>query len=264
MKVSYVGIITIILVITAILFSGCSDPVPTTSPYATQVTATVTLPARQSSSITPEATTIPAGVRIFTGNYHWIEYRNNISVTMPPNPRSFWLYTIKMERSTENYKGTPTIHYKFTTISDYPELVGNTVTVTKDGRIAIHDFYYGTTTGRFLGDTMIETIKGVEKPAVNSSAYYSGHSPEDSPGGYLGIEPFGEMNISLGYLGTESITVPAGNYPDARKYLGKFKDGTSITFWVIPGVPVPVQYQYPDKYLDGVNPFQAFELKGWG
>ncbi len=86
---------------------------------------------------------------------------------------------------------------------------------------------------------------------------------EDKPAYDMGIEPFGEMNIILIYEGTESVTVPAGIYPDARKYTGKFRDGTPITFWVVPGIPVPVQYQFPNKYLDGVDPFQSYELKGW-
>jgi hypothetical protein len=45
---------------------------------------------------------------------------------------------------------------------------------------------------------------------------------------------------------------------------GNFRDGTPVTFWVTPGVHVPIQYQYPDKYLDGEGPFQSYELKGWG
>ena len=80
----------------------------------------------------------------------------------------------------------------------------------------------------------------------------------------MGITPFGEMNITLTYEGIETVTVPAGSYSNVRKYTGNFHDGTPITFWVAPGVPVPVQYQFPNKYMDGVDPFQSYELKGWG
>ena len=80
----------------------------------------------------------------------------------------------------------------------------------------------------------------------------------------MGIAPFGEMNINLTYQGTEPVRVPAGTYPAARKYTGNFRDGTPIAFWVAPGIPVPVQYQFPNKYLDGVDPYQSYELKGWG
>ncbi len=183
---------------------------------------------------------------------------------MPPNPRSSWVYDIRMEQSPGKYDGSPAIHYKFTSTSDYPELVGNSVTIIKDGQIAVHDFYYDNFTNRFLSDTMTETIKGVIEPAVNSSAYYSEHYREARPGGYLGIEPFGEMNISLVCLGTESVTVPSGTYKEARKYVGSFRDGTPVTFWVTPGIPVPVRYEFPNNYLDGVDPFQSYELKGWG
>jgi hypothetical protein len=271
MKFSFVGIITIILVI-VVVFTGCIDSAaPAPSITALQITPNVAetrvlygATYGSQPATTVQATVTENPVKIFNGDYHWVEYQNNISVTMPPNPRSHWIYTIKMERSTEKYQNSPAIHYKFISTSDYPELAGDIVTITKDGRIAIHDFYYDAFTNRFLGDTMTETIKGVLKPAVNFSVYYKEHYREDSPGGYLGIEPFGEMNISLTYIGTESVTIPSGTYPEARKYFGSFRDGTPITFWVVPGVPVPAQYQFPNKYLDGVDPFELFELKGWG
>jgi len=75
---------------------------------------------------------------------------------------------------------------------------------------------------------------------------------------------FREVNTSLTDEGTESVTVPVGTFPDARKYIGKFHDGTPITFWVAPGIPVPIRYEYSNKYLDGIDPLQVFELKGWG
>ncbi len=271
MKVSYSGIITIILVITAILFSGCSDPAPTPSPYTTQVAATATIPAgtsemtttRQSSSITPETTTIPAGFRIFNGDYHWAEYRKNNTVTMPPNPRYQWEYAVKAERTDDNYKGIPAMHFKITSTSDYGEWVGDKLVNTANGLISVSEIYYDRSTNAFLGGTWSETIKGVSKTA-DYSAYYAKQSRGGKPGGDMGITPFGEMNITLTDKGTETVTVPAGTFPNARKYSGNFRDGTGILFWVVPGVPVPVQYQFPNKYMDGVDPFQSYELKGWG
>jgi hypothetical protein len=271
MKFPCIGLMTILLVAT-IVFTGCSDSTPSsplvsTPPGTSNITKVIATPeaANERQIATTVQTTVPAiPDKVFNGDYHWAEYRNIISVTMPPNPRSQWIYAIKMEKSTENYRGTSAIHYRFTSTSDYPELVGNNVTLTKDGQIAVHDFYYDNSTNIFLGDTMSEIIKGVRKPAVNSSGYYSKHHREASPGGYLGIEPFGEMNVSLVNLDIESVTVPAGTYPEARKYSGSFEDGTRITFWVAPHVPVPVRYQFPNKYLDGVDPFEQFDLKGWG
>jgi hypothetical protein len=193
-----------------------------------------------------------------------VEYRENNTVTMPPNPRFQWVFSVRAERSTANYNSSPAIHFKITATSDYPEWIGDTLVNTKNGRIEVEDSYYDASTGRILGKTMTETIKGEMKPEVDLTTYLSGYHREDSPGGYLGIDPFGEMNITLTDKGTESVSVPAGTFPNARKYTGNFRDGTKITFWVVPGIPIPVQYQFPNKYMDGVDPFQSYELKGWG
>ena len=152
----------------------------------------------------------------------------------------------RLERSTEKYEGGPAIHYKITTTSDYAEWVGNTLTHTKDGQIAVEDTYYDTSTNRFLGERRTETIKGVLNPTTDSPGYYSEHCHEEQPCGEMGFEPFGEMNITLTDKGTESVTVPAGTYPNARKFTSSFRDGTPITFWVVPGIPVPVQVPVPE------------------
>lgn len=275
MKFSLAGSVVSLLVLTAIFFAGCTGsdergpsvttPQITSVRITTSQTTALTSASQPSPSITAEIPGNPAAARIFKGDYHWVEYRNTVTVTMPPNPRSSWEYNSKMERSTGKYKGSPAIHYKVTTISDYPECcIDNIVTITKDGQIAVENTYYDTSTNRFLGETRTDTIKGILKPAVDSSVYYTEHCREDQPCGDMGFEPFSEMNITLTDQGRESVTVPAGTYPDAQKYTGSFRDGTLITFWVAPGVPVPVQYQFPNKYLDGIDPFQSFELKGWG
>lgn len=262
----------LVLIIVAVFLSGCSGSAPpepsVTGPQATptvmKTTGTPTAITAHQPATTVQVNVTESPVRVFNGDYRWVEYRENNSVTMPPNPRSSWVYNIKMERSSENCQGSPAIHYKITTISDYPELANNIVTVTKDGSITNEDSYYDTSTNRFLKATWSETIKGVLKPTGDFSAYYSGHYREDSPGGSMGIMPFGEMNITLTYAGVETITVPAGTYQNARKYVGGFKDGTPITFWVAPGIPVPIRYEFPNKYQDGVNPFNLYELEGWG
>jgi hypothetical protein len=145
---------------------------------------------------------------------------------------------------------------------DYPEWVGDKLVHSPNGWIIVTDTFYDTLKNTFLGVSSSETIKGVKKPASEIPPGTS-FNREEKPGGEMGITPFGEMDIILTYEGTESVTVPAGTYPDARKYSGKFHDGTPITFWVVPGIPVPVRYQFPNKDLDGVDPFQSYELKGW-
>lgn len=180
MNISRMRIAPILLVVIAVVFAGCTDSTSSVPSATPQITATAmkttgipALATTGQSTTTVQVTATESQLKIFNGEYHWAEYRNNVSVTMPPNPRSSWVYTSKMERSTGKYEGNPAIHYKITTISDYPECcIGNIVTITKDGRIAVEDTYYDTSTNRFLKETRTETIKGVLKPAVDSSVYY--------------------------------------------------------------------------------------------
>ncbi|HXX56088.1 MAG TPA: hypothetical protein VEI81_08325, partial [Methanoregula sp.] len=200
---------------------------------------------------------------IFTGTNSWAEYRNNISQTLQPNPRYQWEMQERIERSDATYQGAPATHYRITQTSDYPEWVGNTLTNTRNGRIEVSDEYFDPATARYLGGTMTATVKGVAGPAEDIPvAQQPGR--EDRPSFWMGITPFGEMNITLTDKGTGPVTVPSGTYPNARVWSGAFRDGTPITFWVAPGIPVPVQYQFPNRYLDGTDPFQSYELKGWG
>jgi hypothetical protein len=259
--------IAILLVVLVVSVAGCTHSVPSVSSEpAPQTTATIikTIGITISQPATNiKITVTESPVKIFNGEYHWGEYRKNITQTLPPNPRYQWEYPVKTERSLEIYQGVPAIHEKITSILDYPEWVGGTLIKTEKGWIIVTDLYFEVSTNKILGGTSTETIKGILKPTANLPAGEQ-FSRENKPSRELGITPFGEMDITLTDEGTESVTVPAGTYPDARKYTGTFRDGTPITFWVMPGVPVPVQYQFPNKYLDGEDPFQSYELMGWG
>jgi hypothetical protein len=266
-------IFTILLVITAVLFAGCTGQDEPGVPEQVQQTITPVSTSPGTAAMTPvpnPATTVQitvteSPVRIFNGQYRWVEYRENSSVTMPPNPRSSWIYNHKLERSMENFKGKPADHHKTTTISDYPECcINNIVTITKNGSVYLEDIYLDASTGRSLGGTLSSTIKGVAQPPEEIPEDIASLNPDVDYGGWLGITPFREVNMTLADGGTEYMTVPAGAYPDARKYTGKFPDGTPITFWIAPGVPVPIRYEFPNKYLDGEDPFQSYELVGWG
>ncbi|MFA5269262.1 MAG: hypothetical protein WC379_14945 [Methanoregula sp.] len=271
MNLSSGRIVTILLVITTALFCGCTgsdEPAPpaqvqqTITPFSTSPGTVAMTPVSQTvTTFVTEATTNPVPVRIFHGDFNWAEYRENNTVTMPPNPRYQWEYSVKIERSAGYYKGSTATHEKITVVSDYSEWVDHILTNTEDGYVYIEDSYYDDSK-KHLGGTYSETIKGVLQ--VHEEDTSTQDNPEGGPEGWLGFRPFDEMNISLTDLGTESVTVPAGTYPDAQKYTGKFRDGTPITFWVVPDIPVPVQYQFPNKYIDGVDPFQSYELKSWG
>ena len=67
------------------------------------------------------------------------------------------------------------------------------------------------------------------------------------------------------YLGSEPVTVPAGSYPDAMKYIDNDEGSTpgsvteTATYWFAPGVPVPVMIKYEEP---GV--VHILKLTGWG
>jgi len=263
--------ITILLVITTVLFAGCTGQDEPTVPEQVQQTITPVSTSYWTAAMTPhpvttivtEATSNPVQARIFQGDSNWAEYRENNTVTMPPNPRYQWESVVKIEHSADIYQGVPVIHEKITTTSDYPEWIGETLIHTDKGWITVTEKYFEVSTNKFLGGNTTDTIKGDLKPTKTLPAGEKS-GPENHPSGEMGITPFGEMNITLTDQGVESVTVPAGTYPNARKYFGKFLDGTPITFWVVPDIPVPVQYQFPNKNIDGEDPFQSYELKGWG
>jgi len=261
-------IVTILLIITAVLSAGCAgshEPaaatvqqtittgIPGTAGTATGVTQIAENHTRGTLKNTATMTTKPqevttTRVKIFNGEYHWVEYRTNITVSHNPGSRSQTEYIAKNERSSELYNGIPAIHEK------------TTVTGSK-----FHDtdnLYFEKSTKRFLGGTRAVSKSGVDEPLeiLPGDEKYC----ENCYRNWLMITPFEEVNTSLSAEGVESITVPSGTYPDAQKYSGNFSSGIPITFWVVPGVPVPVQYRIPDPGIEGTDPIAMYELRGWG
>jgi hypothetical protein len=270
LKLPFNEVITSLLIIVAVVFSGCTNSAPSELSATTpQIPVTVTKTMETvTTTVNPQVTitqinTKESPIKVFNGDYHWVEYRNNITQTLPPNPRYQWEKNERVERSESDYKRIPAVHYKTTTTLDYPEWDGDKLIHSENGWVIVTDSYYDIQKNTFLGGTSSETIKGVKKPVTEMPAWTS-FNREEKPNGEMGITPFGEMNITLTDQGPESVTVPAGTYPNTRKYTGNFSDGTPITFWVEAGIPIPVRYQFPNDELDGVDPFQSYELKGWG
>ncbi len=265
-------IFIVLILIIAAVSAGCTDAGSVSSPVTPSpapemistpaVLKNTTIPPAPAPAITAGATTAPAQAKVF-GTYRWVEYRNNITQTLPPNPRYQWEMHERVECSTGTYKGIPAIHYTITETADYPEWIGTVLTHTPNGSIIVTERYYEASTNAFLGGTTTAAIKGIAKPPADLPPGEQ-FSREDRPSYEMGITPFGGMNITLTDTGTEPVTVPAGTYPHARTYTGAFRDGTPVTFWVAPGIPVPVRYLIPNKYLDGEDPLQSYELIGWG
>ena len=267
-------LITLLLVISAVLFAGCtSQNEPPASEQVTQTNNPVSTPD-ESTAATPTISTISTAqssptikpVAIFTAEFHQVDYQWTHSSSLTSGTRSSSVSTIHMERSQDTYKNTPALREKYTIVSDYPEYVNNVSTMVKGGWVGTQNLYYDASTGSYFGGTWSESVQGiVKKQEEYNGTAYAQRRPEDHPAGSLGIAPFGEMNISFTDEGVESVTVPYGSYPDARNYSGTYKNGMPIAFWVASGVPVPVKYQYSDgEDSDGKDPLDVFELTGWG
>ena len=181
---------------------------------------------------------------------------------MPPNPRFQWETLVRVDRFAGCMGMSSAIGYNTSEAADYSEWVGQNKVVTPGGMVSVFNECYDKGTGKLLSGTAMEILKGMPQQPVNLLAEKQ-YSPEDRPNGIMGIEPFWELNLSLKAVGTESISVPAGSFSNARKFEGNFTDGTPITFWVSDRVPVPVKYEIANKYIDGENPIQLYELKNW-
>lgn len=267
-------VLAIALVIVAVVCAGCTGQ--STIPASAQIpqtTIAVTTPDESgtvATHTTPSVTTARSTptekpVKIFTSEFHRVDYRWTHTTTLNSGTRFSSVSTIHMERSQDTYKNTPAFREKYTIVSDYSDYVNNESTMVKNGWVGTQNLYYDASTGSYLGGTWSESVKGVitKQEVYNDTTAVQRH-PEDHPAGTLGITPFGEMNISFTDKGIESVTVPYGSYPEARNYSGTYRNGMPIAFWVASGVPIPVKYQYSDWEDDGKDPLDVFELMGWG
>lgn len=265
----------LILVLFTLIFTvGCtSTETPQPQIYASQTPVThptgtgtpevsMTLQSSAAALATSLATPVPAVV--FSGEYRWAEYRINNTITLPPNPRYQWEYAARIERFDEEYYGIPAVHEKITVTGDDDRWEDGKLVTTKNGFHATENTYFERATKRFLGGTYTGDGAGLDNFSETVPGDETRH--EDRHWGWLLISPFEEPDGPLSYEGTESVTVLAGMYPDARRYAGFFHNRTEfpVTFWIADGVPVPVQYRIRNPDLGGEDPVQTFELKGWG
>ena len=93
---------------------------------------------------------------------------------------------------------------------------------TENGLISVYERFLDSETNNYLGGTIETTINGVTQPASELNAEED-YFPGDEPSFVIGITPSGAGNIALTYEGTESVTVSAGEYPDATYFPGNSK-----------------------------------------
>ena len=272
-------VILMLLLLLMVAVPGCGAPedapvVPAGTPAATAPAAipgtTPVIPRAGASpvpvpshAVAPAPSAPPApGPALQFGPWTSVEYRMNNTVTMPPNPRFQWASAVRLERETTRYAGMPAVHYTGTMTTDYAEWAGGNLVTVKDGLVEVTHRYYAADDYRFLGGNLTRRVKGITEPA-ESFLPVAETLREDRPGGETGIMPFDGLNITLEDRGTDRVVVPAGSWQAARNSSGTFRDGTPVIFWMVPGIPVPVQYRILNRYMDGEDPVQTYELVRW-
>ena len=237
--------ILFLLVITAAVSAGCIGPgYPAFAEITQQMTHTPTEATATSPPQTDEGLKMGDRVSstdIFSGNYSWCEYRENLTSDTPSTGMYQSLTLNRIERTIDDYNGESAIHYK-------------SISKREDSNL-VSDFYYDISMSNFLGGSIVKIRNGQIDSIENFTA-----EPLNEKN-----RPFGEKIQTFIYQGTESVTTPSGTYPEARKYILYNSDNTvGCTYWFAPEIPVPVLYQYSPKYFDGKNAFMSVELLGWG
>jgi hypothetical protein len=140
----------------------------------------------------------------------------------------------KTERSTGNYKGLSAVHLRMTT-------------TTSSGMSSSYDIYYDTEMKNALGGTMTATVNG------NTIT-------QEIPASQVQSQQAVAFNgdFTMTFAGTEPVTVPAGTYAAANKYTAS-KNDVAFTYWVSPGIPVPLKYT-----TSAAQGSSTTELVGWG
>ena len=225
----------IILIVTAVLFAGCT----------TQFASTKTGDFGQASS-GGAGTGAPAGVPVGTSatfgstnssslvfgrDYTWYEYRSTVILQGQDV-----ITDTRTEKSTADYKGTPAILLKTTTITQ--------------GRTSVMDAYYDTPMNNMLGGTITSTVNGQTMTTDIAPAQIR------KQGGVIVNFP---KDSNLVSKGVDPVTVPAGSYPAASKFTQPAGNGET-TFWVVSEVPLWVKYIKSTP--QGSN--TTSELVGWG
>jgi hypothetical protein len=195
MKISRLSIVAFTLIIIVVASAGCSSK--------------------------PKVGSIVSSSSVFSTDYKWVEYQ------MSDNSN------LKIERSTDNYQGSPAIHEKFTFMS-------NSIISEVD------DVYYDTTMKNILGGT--KTM-----PDAYGQSFTQDISSFELS--YTGLLDFSK-DIILTYEGesSESITVPAGTYSNTDLYTNS-DSGVTSYYWMASGIPVPVKTQTSGS---------SMSLVGWG
>lgn len=213
------GILLVFIIMVAVSVAGCaSSPTPgaTASPVASTGTAT---PA--ASTGTPSVTAAPTtsssdAVKLFDmGSFNWFEYKMS-SGGMDS--------TMKFTMDTASYGGVSNARH-----------LTDLMVVGTGGQsvVTTADLYYDLSNGdKLLGGHAKATMGGQTIFDKDIPANDPSYAQSDFAGSASGATPV--------YVGIESVTVPKGTYPTAKKYTAT-NNGSVTAYWLAPGIPVPVQ-----------------------
>jgi hypothetical protein len=156
----------------------------------------------------------------------------------------------RTEISNEDYQGKPAIHKRSTSVFRI------TAPSPSPDQTTIDDTYY---------DEMNTVLHQHRKVIVNGETNEDRDIPVDTAG--TSPDCSGDLWEPIyTYTGIDSVTVPAGTYPDARKFRANVTDPSfsrtaTMTIWFTPGIPVEVKKVIEDKEKGSLF---ILELTGWG
>ncbi|MCK9580423.1 MAG: hypothetical protein M0Q92_08225 [Methanoregula sp.] len=285
MKLPVVGIVAMVILIIALAAAGCTDatartpdvadvPVVTPALVPAAVTQTKTIasvpttpacanpplnpwwgvPESYVSPLSREAKSPPAPGTLIskadlygTPTHTWEEYDRTAQIQDLPDSSG----TTRCEISKENRKGRPEVHKRIIQ------------TTHLDGAPPEQDME--TTTDVFY-DEFHAILSQHTRSVSGTGATTENDGPPDSRAGapHCSGRIFAPV---FTYVGTESLTVPAGTFPDARKYTEDIADdplfgkSATSTHWFAPGVPAELKrvLESQEKHL-----LMTWELTDWG
>jgi hypothetical protein len=182
-----------------------------------------------------------------TPTHAWEEYDYTGQIQDLPDSSGTGRYEI----SKEDYQGKPAVHKRITS------------TLHLDGTPPEHDTV--STTDIFY-DEFHAILSQHTRSARKTGAATDAEGPADSARSVPDCS--GDLfSLKYTYLGTETLTVPAGTFPDARKYTENIPDdhdygkSATSTHWFAPGVPAELKrvIESREKRI-----LMTWELTGWG
>ena len=253
MKTFKILIMAVAILIAAAISVGCTEnekqttPTRENTPKVTEITAQATVVPEETTEQSTGGELKPgdqvSSATVTNNNFTCYEYRENTTSQTPEGNIVQFVTINRNEYSKSEYNGEPAILLKITHNS------------VNRGWSSVSEYYYDETrTRRLYG--IIVTNRENEAPIIEELA------AEDIDSGNYGF--FGK-NVTLTYLGTESVTVTAGTFPDAGKYSYHYPKGNfDVTYWFSPGIPVPVLSRLKPTVFAGCEGLESNELIAWG